>query len=373
MHYQARGYTVLPLAQSVITMRLSNIPSSVLPNRLATQLASLGILTSTELLFSSSPLEIYARLSPKSISFTCFEDFIKALGDYLVTSGQDAAESAPEAPVDFKLETFPALDKQLGGGLPSARVIEISGDRGSGKSTLLLNSVLKSLVKDKEIEALWIDTTGDFPIERAVQILEETLSSIDELGPTLERLHVSTAIDIESIHEIIRSLEAQLSESHSSRIKCVVIDSITPLLGVYLSAASSQGHAIMAGLMHSLRHLAIRYSLLVLVVNNATLMRAPPGLGRPASREPVSNPYSAFESTIRKPALGPSFTFMTDATLWLFCWPEQTDGEAQSIYIVEVFRSKFSISNAWNTFKISPTGILLSSDYLGYNREDLHA
>jgi hypothetical protein len=50
------------------------------------------------------------------------------------------------------------------------------------------------------------------------------------------------------------------------------------------------------------------------------------------------NPHSAFSTTVRKPALGPSFTFLTDATLWLsrIC-------AGGDIYVAEVFRSRTTV------------------------------
>ncbi|KIK63536.1 hypothetical protein GYMLUDRAFT_441129 [Collybiopsis luxurians FD-317 M1] len=342
-------------------MLLSTILS--LPDGLADQLTSLGILTDTELIFSNaSPLEIYARLSPKTLSFTEFEACIEALSEKLAAPGQNILEIKQESRLNFKIETFPSLDSHLGGGLPSARVIEISGDKGSGKTTFLLNCVLSTLLQNKNVEALWIDTTGDFSTERTMDILQASQETHDELEMILQRLHVSTATDIESIQEIIRAVDGQLASDPSRRIRCIVIDTITPVVGPYLSAVSSQGHAIMTALMRYLRHLATRYSTLILVVNNATLMRAPSSVQEPGTFEPIPNPQSAFASTTRKPALGPSFTFMTDATLWLTVWPDPNEGEpdGSTAHTVEVLRSKFSSSNVWSTFKIARTGKLIS-------------
>jgi len=71
------------------------------------------------------------------------------------------------------------------------------------------------------------------------------------------------------------------------------------------------------------------------------------------------NPASAFAYTARKPALGPSFAFLTDATLWL-ARPQTPEGEKQEpepegggpepetraddeLRVAEVFRSKVSV------------------------------
>ncbi|KAJ3741718.1 P-loop containing nucleoside triphosphate hydrolase protein [Lentinula detonsa] len=319
---------------------------ALLPDDLVTELASLGILTSTDLMFSSTPLEIYSRLSSKTISFPEFEACIKVILTKLATSGQEAVELDQPSQSCFKMETLTSLDNYLDGGLPCARVIEISGDNDSGKRILLLNCVLMSLLRNREIEGLWIDTTGDFVVERAVQILEYHQQSLDDMEILLQRLHISIATDMESVQQIIRALDFQLAlvRTSSIQMKYIVIDSVTSLFGPYLSAVSSQGHAIMAAFMRYLRDFAKRYSVIILLINNATLMQ-PRSTARAQTTAEVTNPRSVFASTIRKPALGPSFTFMTDATLWVSLWPAQEEDEEKfTTHVVEVFRSKFSVS-----------------------------
>lgn len=64
------------------------------------------------------------------------------------------------------------------------------------------------------------------------------------------------------------------------------------------------------------------------------------------------NPYSAFHTTT-KPALGPSFTFLCDETLWLssahyLLTKEQQDSEESRdarVFIAEVFRSHSTVSS----------------------------
>lgn len=72
------------------------------------------------------------------------------------------------------------------------------------------------------------------------------LTSILQPSPTiLERLQVSLAFDIEAVHEVLETLRqtqsARSSYSELPTTRCIVIDSITPLLGPMLSATSSQG------------------------------------------------------------------------------------------------------------------------------------
>lgn len=135
-------------------MLLKALPPNILPDGLAAQLASLGISTSTDLIFSStSLLEIYMRLPSKSISFTDFEACIDSISEKLAAPGLEAAKLDHETRLDFKMETLSSLDNYLGGGLPCKRIIEISGDKGSGKSvSLSILSPINYLFRSSDIK-----------------------------------------------------------------------------------------------------------------------------------------------------------------------------------------------------------------------------
>lgn len=55
------------------------------------------------------------------------------------------------------------------------------------------------------------------------------------------------------------------------------------------------------------------------------------------------NPYSLFGNTVRKPALGPSFTFLTDVTVWVAKYDDE-EGRGTR-HVLEVFRSKVAVSS----------------------------
>jgi len=157
-------------------------------------------------------------------------------------------------------------------------------------------------------EILWIDSTGDFSADRALEVLhtiseeqhpskpsmdldsdsnpfEPSPPSIENaLEDALTRLRVSVAFDIQTAYEIFDSLglstnSAVNNASHHfsetstdpaaqtmfTSIRCIVIDPITPLLSPHLSAASAQGHALMTAFMRHLKALAIRFNLVVFV------------------------------------------------------------------------------------------------------------
>jgi RAD51-like protein 3 len=60
-------------------------------------------------------------------------------------------------------------------------------------------------------------------------------------------------------------IHSQTNSPSAARIRIIVIDSITPLLGPMLSAVSSQGHAIMTTFMRQLRALSQAFELCIFV------------------------------------------------------------------------------------------------------------
>jgi len=67
-----------------------------------------------------------------------------------------------------------------------------------------------------------------------------------------------------------------------------------------------------------------------------------------AAQSHPTNPYSAFPTTVTKPALGPTFMFLTDDTLWLsdaMHMVDQSKVERGSrVFVAEVLRSHSTVS-----------------------------
>ncbi|OJT03212.1 DNA repair protein RAD51 -like protein [Trametes pubescens] len=336
-------------------MRLQHF-SPPIQNELVQALQEIGIRTDTDLLLSEDPTKIFMRL-PQDLGISLL-DFRRAVakvaemasatptyGDKLL---QQELKRQEDIFADDMRIGVPALDALLGGFSPP-RVIEVSGDKGSRKTALALQLSLRHLAQVRDSSVLWIDSNGEFSPERVSMMLGQMEG---ELSPTiLERLQVSLAFDVEAVHEVLESLRQTLSSRSSfselPTTRCIVIDSITPLLGPMLSATSSQGHAIMTTFMRQLRAFADSFLLTILVINSSTKILP-------------SNPETVFE-TARKPALGPSFTFMADATLWLSQRPpeEAESDDDSTVHIAEVLRSRISRSKTWAQFKIK-NGLLVS-------------
>ena len=95
--------------------------------------------------------------------------------------------------------------------------------------------------------------------------------------------------------------------------------------------------------MRHLRSMARSYYLafLVSVCTSHLALSNPSEVVNNTSASLPHNPLSAFSSTVRKPALGPSFTFLTDCTIWL---ARQEDAEAgSSTHAAEIFKSRSAV------------------------------
>ncbi|PCH42226.1 nucleoside triphosphate hydrolase protein [Wolfiporia cocos MD-104 SS10] len=249
-------------------MRLQSLVPHI-PQNLIDVLSACGIKTDTDILFASG--DVFSKLPPGTVSLQEFHSLVEHVaeraaapsvcGDIMLAQQRDIRNEYMHGNI---LSGVPQLDEILGG-LHPPRVVEISGDKGSGKSSFALQVVLRYLAANFDSGALWIDTGGDFSVERIPPILE---SIEGQAKPTvLERLQVALAFDIETVHDVLEQLRSDLSSDPRPlpTVHCVVIDAITPLLGPRLSAVSAQGHAIMTAFMRQLRALAEAFSITFLV------------------------------------------------------------------------------------------------------------
>ncbi|PIL35313.1 hypothetical protein GSI_02038 [Ganoderma sinense ZZ0214-1] len=317
-------------------------------------LQDIDVKTDTDLLLAGDPIDIFAKLPPgHGISLKDFNHIVAQVAEVAAAApvyGDKLFERETKRKEDVFTEDLlvglPDVDALLGG-FNSARIVELSGDRGSGKTALALQVALRHLAHVGDSSVLWIDSAGEFSPERVALVLEQIGGP--HSATALERLQVSLAFDIEAVHAVLEELRQSLTIAQGDGVqgtRCIIIDSIASLLGPMLSATSSQGHATMTTFMHQLRALAELFSLTIIVTNSSTSL----GQKNPKPR----NPDAVFEIR-RKPALGPSFTFLTDATLWLSKRRPEPDNrvdEGSTLHTVEVMRSRSARSKTWARFKI---------------------
>ncbi|KAG8691378.1 hypothetical protein FRC08_010194, partial [Ceratobasidium sp. 394] len=145
-------------------------------------------------------------------------------------------------------------------------------------------------------------------------------------------------------------------ETPEASLRYIIIDPITPLLFGQITGSSSQGHAIMTSVMQQLARIAHNHNLTIIAINRSATSQ-------------LHNPLSSFPGTTSKPALGPTFTFLAHATIWLstadaaFGKPKTAVGVklTRQTHIAEVFRSRVGPSHCWCPFDIAD-GIIVPSD-----------
>ncbi|KAJ6627525.1 P-loop containing nucleoside triphosphate hydrolase protein, partial [Mycena sp. CBHHK59/15] len=337
--------------QRVSVMRLAACVPSI-PAVLVSSLEKCGIRTETDLLFSASTFDIFRRLPAGTTTLRELKECTAVVGKLASAPGRSAADlikALPAAEEEEFLSGVPSLDRLLHGLVSTRRLIEVSGDRGSGKTSLVLHLVLRHLIHRPQSGILWIDTTGDFSAATATDILEKH----EELGaPTaLDRLQVSLAFEVDAVYDVLQELKSSLTSGVAPeiRVRGIVVDTITALLGPNLSPISSHGHAIMTGFMQQLRAFAQTFSLTIFVINNS------------AAYTPFVSGTASNNPNIRKPALGPSFTFLTDATLWLALRRDDSDaqGDGYTKHVAQVYRSKVTASKTLCSFRIQQ-GVVLA-------------
>ncbi|KAH9177386.1 P-loop containing nucleoside triphosphate hydrolase protein [Lactarius sanguifluus] len=301
-----------------------------LPAMLVANLTSLNIRTASDLIFAS-PAELIGKLPAGSITFAELTHHIAhvtaVFAGPAITADKLVAELEPRAGEEpVSSSGLPALDELIGigndfGGAPGGRLIEISGTSASGKTALALHIALHHLTSHPAAAALWLDTTGDLAPARLASLASR---SSGQSSQPLARLNIATVFDTATATHTIATLDANSGHfpQRASQFRLVVIDTVTALLRPRLSNLSSQGHAEMTSFMRLLRATAQKHGLCVLVLNDAT--------------------------AAGHPALGASFTFLTDATMWLARLP----GQDHELRTAQVLRSRVSTTGARFTFRI---------------------
>ena len=142
---------------------------------------------------------------------------------------------------------------------------------------------------------------------------------MDEIGDSEEEPDQDEEPQREPQHE---TDHLQGNEPHSGPIGMIIIDTITNVVSAMMVKSQVQGQALLASFMRSLHHLASRYHVCTILTNAA--------VGRNPSRNPgyqhgPREDVSVFPSTMGKPALGKTFTFLIDTSVFLSTVPKTSD------------------------------------------------
>ena len=140
----------------------------------------------------------------------------------------------------------------LGGGLGSGLVTELFGHPGTGKTQLCLTAAATSLLTSPGL-VFYIDTKGDFSVERFIQILEsrssEKVSSGSLEASARDRLRLCTATTASDLAEAVDMIE-RLEEAE---VSLVVVDNISlPVMRLVIHGNIGKGMGIGSKVSQSL-------------------------------------------------------------------------------------------------------------------------
>ncbi|KIK25530.1 hypothetical protein PISMIDRAFT_96475 [Pisolithus microcarpus 441] len=242
-------------------MRLRTLVPTI-PADLVSAFESCGIKTDTDLLFfDGSNLELLAKLPRGLVSCAGeLEKYVSLVAGRASAPGIRGDEELEVALRKQRENAFLELSSGVGeldelvGGFGGGRVFEISGEQESGKTAFALQISLRLLIAHPDTSVLWVDTCGDFSVGRTARVASEL--GAENVSDVLERLQVALALSIEDAQALVSDLRERADVAEGPRVRCVVIDSITPLLAPSLSNISAQGHATMTTFMQDLRDFA---------------------------------------------------------------------------------------------------------------------
>ena len=155
----------------------------------------------------------------------------------------------------------------------------------------------------------------------------------------------------------------QESASCSGLIGMIIVDTVTNVVSAMMAKSQVQGQALLASFMRSLHHLTSRYHICTILINAA--------VGKTISSNPdyqhgPREDVSIFSSTMGKPALGKTFTFLIDTSVFLSTVPKTSNdayiafgerGEESSYrkaLILEVLKDRCgSREGRWAAFEIA--------------------
>ncbi|WVZ61325.1 hypothetical protein U9M48_011223 [Paspalum notatum var. saurae] len=196
------------------------------------------------------------------------------------------------------------VDTLLGGGLRQGQLTEVTGPSSSGKTQFCLHSASHVAAKHMGV-VMYLDTSNSFSPGRIATIIDGTpglfgqraygvqLLGFDlqpkdvRLKSIMRNIICESVFDIFALSEVLHQLEVSLlndkEKNGGSRIRLLIIDSISSLLAPIIGGKYPQGRAMMISVAMTLKKLADEHNLSVLVTNH--MVSAGNGAVKPALGE----------------------------------------------------------------------------------------
>lgn len=159
------------------------------------------------------------------------------------------------------------------------------------------------------------------------------------------------------------SISRDVLQGTSRPIGMIIVDTITNVVSAMMVKSQVQGQALLASFMRSLQHLTSRYHICTILTNAAVGMNPS---RNPEYQHGPREDVSIFSSTKGKPALGKTFTFLIDTSVFLSTVPKTSDdafiafgdGGKSSSYqkalILEVLKDRYGTREGrWAAFEIA--------------------
>ncbi|HEY9486109.1 MAG TPA: DUF87 domain-containing protein [Nitrososphaeraceae archaeon] len=155
--------------------------------------------------------------------------------------------------MDFLLTGSSNLDRFLLGGIRTGLITNIFGESGSGKSQFCFSICANLIKKNKDLRAIFIDTSGNFRPERILD-----MSNNPHSDRVLNNIHYIRPYSIKDQFEAIKKIE-------EIKPKLVIIDTITSLIST--ESKNITRHLILMKFIHELAHIAINNNCAIVTTN----------------------------------------------------------------------------------------------------------
>ncbi|CCJ28880.1 unnamed protein product [Pneumocystis jirovecii] len=282
------------------------------------------------------------------LEFCSYCDFLVLFNKAIVIVPSCAARSI-RGNMDHQLSGFlvstkcNAIDNILDGGLPTGRIITISGPSEIGKTTIAYSVVSSYLLSYANARALWIDTSGTFSVQRLIDIAQDN----GYQSSFLERVGIVRAFDIWGIIDGVNEFQYLVNKSMNSDDLIpgvIVIDNITNPLSLLMQREQIKGHSIMNLLIRNLYTIFSQNRKILVLLINFTV-------------KSHSTNFSSFSSTELKPALGVTWPYLSDLEILITKAPNNVDYSFANILEI-IFDRYGTLLGKWGLFVIVINGCL---------------
>ncbi|KAG8371417.1 hypothetical protein BUALT_Bualt13G0085500 [Buddleja alternifolia] len=180
-----------------------------------------------------------------------------------------------------------SIDVLLQGGLREGHVTELVGPSSSGKTQVCLQAAAH-VARNYSGTVMYFDSGNSFSPKRIAEFLSQSSDPANtQVNKTVQRVmrsivchsifDIFTLLDL--LHQLINNFKSQMG----SRIRLLVIDSLSSLIAPVLGGGGTHGHALMVTAGFLLKELAHEHNLCILVTNH--VVGGEGGVSKPALGE----------------------------------------------------------------------------------------